>query len=196
MVTARFLYGKEFEFMPQFKMWVNTNYKPKISGTDEGIWRRIRIIPFDAHIPIDQIDYHLKDKLIQPNELSGVFNWALEGYRMYKENGLKTINLISEQTLEYRKNMDIIGTFIAECIDKKPGALLDISQIYSAYCSWCDQQGERCRVQREVANELKKVLEFNYSGNRLQFKNVALTVEAIKSRFTKPLSYTSNKGVI
>ena len=59
-VTARFLYGKEFEFEPEFKLWISTNHKPIIRGRDDGIWRRIHLIPFTVQIPKDKVDKKFK----------------------------------------------------------------------------------------------------------------------------------------
>ena len=62
-VTARKLYSEEFEFKPEFKLWIATNHKPIIRGTDTGIWRRIHIIPFNVQIPDEKVDKNLTHKL-------------------------------------------------------------------------------------------------------------------------------------
>ncbi|PEO93949.1 DNA primase, partial [Bacillus toyonensis] len=77
-VTARFLYENEFDFMPQFKLWMATNHKPIIRGTDDGIWRRMAIIPFTVQIPKEKVDKRLKHKLRR--ELKAILHWAVEGY--------------------------------------------------------------------------------------------------------------------
>src|SRR5699024_10404141 len=64
-ITARFLYGEDFEFHPQFKLWVSTNHKPIIRGTDDGIWRRMVLIPFSVQIPEHKVDKDLKYKLLR-----------------------------------------------------------------------------------------------------------------------------------
>ena len=84
-VTARKLYGNEFEFSPEFKLWMGTNHKPIIRGTDIGIWRRIMLIPFTATIPDETIDKNLKYKLRQ--ELPAILNWAVEGCLMWYREG-------------------------------------------------------------------------------------------------------------
>ena len=79
-VTARFLYGKEFEFTPEFKLWLATNHKPIIRGTDDGIWRRMNLIPFTIQIPDHKKDKNLKYKL--KRESVGILNWIVEGCLM------------------------------------------------------------------------------------------------------------------
>ena len=84
-VSARFLYSESFEFVPQFKLWLGTNHKPKIVGADDGIWRRIRLIPFTVQIPKERQDRDLAKKL--KAEAAGILNWALEGLRQWREDG-------------------------------------------------------------------------------------------------------------
>lgn len=86
ILTARFLYGEYFSFKPTFKIFMATNHKPKIRGADIGIWRRIKLIPFNITIPPEQRDKKLTEKLIAEN--SGILNWLLKGYSMWKKEGL------------------------------------------------------------------------------------------------------------
>ncbi|PFW66971.1 DNA primase, partial [Bacillus pseudomycoides] len=103
-VTARFLYENEFDFMPQFKLWMATNHKPIIRGTDDGIWRRMAIIPFTVQIPKEKVDKRLKHKLRR--ELKAILHWAVEGYIKWRENGLPEPQVIKDQRDEYRTEMD------------------------------------------------------------------------------------------
>ena len=82
-LTARFLYGEYFSFKPTFKIFMATNHKPKIRGADNGIWRRIKMIPFTVTIPPEQRDKKLTEKLIAEN--SGILNWLIAGYAMWKK---------------------------------------------------------------------------------------------------------------
>jgi len=76
-ITARFLYREYFEFSPQFKLFLVANHKPVIIGTDEAIWRRIRLIPFTVTIPPEERDKQLLEKL--QRELPGILAWAVRG---------------------------------------------------------------------------------------------------------------------
>lgn len=131
-VTARRLYGDEFEFIPQFKLWMATNHRPLIRGTDDGIWRRIKMIPFTAQIPDEKKDKHLAGKLRR--ELPGIFNWAIDGCRKYQESGLQEPRSVRGSTMEYRKDMDAIQQFIDECCEQS-GECPAVS-LYSAYSDW------------------------------------------------------------
>src|ERR1035438_4827060 len=85
-VTARFLNKEFFEFRPEFKIWLATNHRPTIKGTDDGIWRRIRLVPFAVQIPEDKVDQRLRGKLVA--EASGILNWMIAGLEDYRSGGL------------------------------------------------------------------------------------------------------------
>ena len=131
-MTARRLYGDEFEFIPQFKLWMATNHRPLIRGTDDGIWRRIKMIPFTVQIPDEKKDKHLAGKLRR--ELPGIFNWAIDGCRKYQESGLQEPRSVRGSTMEYRKDMDAIQQFLDECCEQS-GECPAVS-LYSAYSDW------------------------------------------------------------
>jgi putative DNA primase/helicase len=139
-ISARFLYGEHFEFTPQFKIWLGTNHKPTIRGRDEGIWRRIKVIPFIVSIPLEQQDHNLRDKLKQ--EASGILNWALEGLAQWQAKGLDEPELVKDATKEYRTDQDVLAHFIAsECIE---GANEEspAHDLYQAYKKWAEETNE------------------------------------------------------
>ena len=112
-VTARKLYGNEFEFCPEFKLWMGTNHKPIVRGTDLGIWRRLVLIPFTVQIPDDKVDKHLKYKLRE--ELPGILKWAVDGCLLWQREGLVQPEAIQSATNQYKSEMDVIGSFLAAC---------------------------------------------------------------------------------
>jgi putative DNA primase/helicase len=115
-MEARFLHQNCFTFMPTHKIDITTNHKPVITGTDEGIWRRIHLVPFTVTIPEDQRDENYREKYLMP-ELPGILNWMLEGLKMYKEIGLKPPIEIQAATKAYRAEMDIIEQWLGNnCI--------------------------------------------------------------------------------
>ncbi|MDR0719114.1 MAG: DUF5906 domain-containing protein, partial [Treponema sp.] len=118
-MTARFLYGEFFNFTPTFKIFMATNHKPVIKGTDYGIWRRIKLIPFTTRIPEERQDKYLERKL--KDEASGILNWLLEGAGRWAAEGLNTPPVITSATDEYRGEMDVIGNFIREQCVQEPG---------------------------------------------------------------------------
>lgn len=136
-VTARKLYGEEFEFNPEFKLWLATNHKPIIRGTDDGIWRRMIVIPFNVQIPEHKVDKDLKYKL--QREASGILNWAVNGCLKWQREGLKTPESIQESVEIYREEMDVIEAFIDECLVKDKDKSLQASQVYRLYKQWATE---------------------------------------------------------
>jgi putative DNA primase/helicase len=154
-MTARFLYGEYFNFTPTFKIWMATNHKPVIKGTDYGIWRRIRLIPFTTRIEEDKQDKHLELKLKQ--EASGILNWLLEGIERWKRERLKAPRVILNATDEYRGEMDVIGNFLKECCVQKKEATIRIRELYKAYSDWCDENNEHAVSERFLSMRLKEI---------------------------------------
>lgn len=147
-ITARFLYGEYFSFKPTFKIFMATNHKPKIRGADNGIWRRIKMIPFTVTIPAEQRDKTLTEKLIAEN--SGILNWLIQGYAMWRKEGLGEPDAIREANEEYRMDMDAVGTFVNDCfdIDATLRWRLPNQMLYQTYIKWCNVNNERVMSQK------------------------------------------------
>jgi putative DNA primase/helicase len=134
-IAARRLYEDFFEFVPICKFFVAVNDRPIIKGTDHGIWRRIRLVPFSITIPAAERDKKLGQKL--KLELPGVLRWAVEGCLLWQREGLGTPEAVTEATDAYQSEMNILGRFIAERCEIDPEAKTPISQLYGAYIHWC-----------------------------------------------------------
>lgn len=156
-ITARFLYGEFFSFKPTFKIYMATNHKPKIRGADNGIWRRIKMIPFTVTIPPEQRDNDLGNKLLAEN--SGILNWLIEGVNMWKKEGLKNEpDAIKEANEEYRFDMDSVGTFIADCfsVDATDKWRVHTKIMYDTYLKWCQKNNERVMSQKWLGMRLQE----------------------------------------
>lgn len=165
-LSARFMRQDYFEFDPTHKLWLGTNHKPVIRGTDHAIWRRIRLIPFTVVIPDEGQDKDLLEKL--KGEAPGILAWIVEGLRKYHDGGLGVSEDVEAATLEYRTEMDIVGTFLSECCVEEAGTEAKASDLYKAYKRWCDDYGQRAisgtAFGREIGErgyEKKRTLEGN-----------------------------------
>lgn len=139
-MSARFLRQEYFEFTPEFKVFFTTNHKPIVKGSDEGIWRRIMLIPFTVTIPKDKIDYDLPDKLAK--EMPGVLRWAVEGCMKWQAEGLRAPEAVKAATAEYREDMDILAPFIDENCTIHPTERIEAKLLYENYTKWCYQNNE------------------------------------------------------
>jgi len=133
-ITARFLHQEFFTFTPIFKIWMYGNHKPGIRGTDDGIWRRIRLIPFTVQIPESERDGALLDKLRA--ELPGILTWSLAGWRAYQKDGLQASAAVSQATDAYREQSDALGQFLADCCLVQEGAICQSKLLHDAYGKW------------------------------------------------------------
>lgn len=152
-ITARFQYSQEFEFTPEFKIWMATNHKPIIRGTDTGIWRRIHLVPFTASIPENKVDRNLPYKLRK--ELPSILKWAVDGYALYKSEGLRMPAPILNAVNDYRREMDVISSFLSACCTIGSGAEQS-SVLYAVYCRWASDNNEYKMSHTRFTTELLK----------------------------------------
>jgi len=153
-ISARFLYHKPFEYVPEFKIWLSTNYKPNISGTDQGIWSRIRLIPFNAYFGPDAVDKHLDEKLMA--EAEGILAWMVEGFRLWHKDGLGTPAVMERALDEYREKSDLMGAFIAECCELSPNAEELAGKLSSAAQSWARENGYKGISRNQMSDYLER----------------------------------------
>lgn len=154
-VRVRRLYSNSFEFMPTFKLVMVCNHKPRITGTDSGIWRRIKLIPFDVQIPEPRQDPDLADKLRQ--ELPGILNWCLEGCLKWQAEGLQPPEIVDVATTSYRVESDAIGAFLDECvITTNLNARTQSATLYEAYKGWTEAAGEYSLSMRRFNDRLRE----------------------------------------
>lgn len=164
-VSARKLYENEFEFTPQFKLWMATNHKPYVRGRDDGIWRRFVIIPFDKQIPINEIDRELTDKL--KRELPAIMKWCVDGFLEWQRIGLSEPAIIKEQRDEYRTEMDSISSFIEECCEIDYKYRVSASELFNAYDNWAKRNNQHKMTNVKFATEvLKKYERTTIKGKR------------------------------
>ncbi len=139
-VTGRPLYGLWVEFVPVGKIVLTTNNRPEIRGSDDGIWRRIREVPFNRQFKDAEQDRELMSALRL--ELPGILNWAIEGCLRWQSDGLTPPASVTASVSEYRSEMDTVVSFIAdECLvaahERTP-----VASLYEQYFSWCKSSGK------------------------------------------------------
>lgn len=133
-ITARFLHQEFFEYRPQFKVVLVSNHKPRITGTDEGIWRRIRLVPFTVTIPAAERDPQLKATLVA--ELPGILNWALEGCRAWQVERLGNPDEVHAATAQYRAESDDLAEFFDLHCELAPEYAAPAADLYERYAAW------------------------------------------------------------
>jgi len=152
-VVARFLRQEFFEFKPVCKIILDSNYLPRIRGSDRGIWRRIRVVRCKVPIPEAERDRRLAAKLVE--EASGILAWIVRGAIEWQRDGLGEPEPVAAALEEYRSEMDDIGRFMEECIRVGAAGTAPCRDVYGRYVTWCMQNGEKTLSSREFAAELR-----------------------------------------
>ena len=153
-ITARFMRAEWFDFEPTHKLWLSTNHKPEIRGTDTAIWRRIRLVPWTVTIPPAQQDKKLPTKL--RDELPGILAWIVRGCLEWQREGLRPPDEVRRATGRYRAEMDVLAAFIDEECVVAEHATATAKALYSAYRGWCEENGEKPETQRRFGGRLKE----------------------------------------
>lgn len=152
-VKARRMHRDFFEFDPTHKFVLSTNHRPQIEGTDHGIWRRLRLVPFDVTIPDHEQDRHLDDKLA--SEAPGILRWAVDGANRWQGEGLTEPAAVLAATADYRGDMDTIGEFISDHCILAATLNARASDLFDTYTKWAHDSGETPVSQRKLGLALR-----------------------------------------
>lgn len=180
-VTCRFLYGDEFEYTPEFKIWIATNHKPIVRGTDFGIWRRIKLIPFEVNIPKEKIDKNLKYKLRK--EFPQILRWAVEGCIKWRSEGIDEPEIVMNAVKEYKHEMDLMAGFVEQCveIDYTEDKIVMARDLFQIYIKWAKENNEYEMSSKKFFSEIaKKLPEKGRSSKGIFYKYIRLTDYAKK----------------
>lgn len=140
-LNARFLHENSFDFKPQFKLYINTNYLPVINDMTLFTSGRVVIIPFDRHFEAEEQDKGLKAEFSRPEVQSAILNWLVTGYQKLREEGLSQPRSVREATSAYEHDSDKIRLFAEDCLEACDGAEAKTSAIYLEYQNWCRNNG-------------------------------------------------------
>ncbi|MDE6729257.1 MAG: hypothetical protein K2J71_00575 [Oscillospiraceae bacterium] len=140
-ITARYLHEREFEFIPQFKLFINTNHLPQVSDLSLFSSDRVNVIEFLKHYSPSERDNTLKNRLKEPECVSGMFNWCLAGLQKFRQSGAVPPASVQQATSAYRNKSDKIGRFLAECLQSDTEQRMTAKDAYEEFKDWCSQSG-------------------------------------------------------
>jgi putative DNA primase/helicase len=134
-IRARRMLQDFVEFEPSHTAALIVNFLPRVSGDDDAVWRRIRVVPFNVVIPKEEQDDELEGKL--QLEADGILSRAVNGWNDYRQHGLDAPDAVVAATHKYRLDNDAVGRFITErCVTGQT-----TTQLHSAYQQWCYDNG-------------------------------------------------------
>jgi putative DNA primase/helicase len=139
-ITARYLYGEFFTFVPMAKFWLVFNHFPKVKDESEGFWRRVLVIPFLHQFLKDKRDNKLLAKLKE--EAEGILKWLVEGARKWKEQGLDTPAIVTQVSEQYRQESDVLAEFIEDCCVLDADASTASGKLWNEYLRWQTRQND------------------------------------------------------
>lgn len=142
MINARRPFEQPYTFPPTHKLWLMGNHKPDIKGTDEGIWRRVHMIPFLVTIPVEERRPRHEVLAEFLAEAPGILNWAVRGLLESRDIGLRPPPQVVDATASYREESDQFGAFLAECTVPDVTGTCGAGSLSKVYETWCEDNGE------------------------------------------------------
>jgi putative DNA primase/helicase len=161
-------YEHAFEFTSQAKLWMYGNHKPDIRGTDNGIWRRVRLLPFERQFTGSDKDPGLADALRA--EADGIFIWLVRGCVAWQQHGLPQPQRVMEAVKTYREASDTLAEFIDEMLVVDPCGTITRQGLYVTYAEWAKREGLRPMSNRVFTARIKDrnlATEGKANGSRL-----------------------------
>jgi putative DNA primase/helicase len=159
-ITVRHLYKEEFEFDPNFKLWLVANHSPRVDASDDAMWRRILRVPFEHTVPREKRDPTLRERLrdFEGPAAAAVLAWAVRGCLDWQAHGLGVPSVVVRSTEEYREGQDVMGGFAEAClvVDTSVGSTLRIkaSDLLQMYNDWAVSRGERRENMRSLMDKI------------------------------------------
>ncbi|MFE2977481.1 phage/plasmid primase, P4 family [Streptomyces sp. NPDC059258] len=139
MISARFLRQEYFEFKPSFLLLLATNHKPKFRSQDEGLWRRVKLIPFKRWFAPDERDPDLDRKLLA--EAEGIAAWAVRGAVAWYREGLRDPQVITGASQEYRETSDPLAGFLPGVLEwADESVVMNGNDAFNHYRDWCEAE--------------------------------------------------------
>ncbi len=173
-LKARRMREDFWEFPKTFKIFMPVNHKPTIEGTDHGIWRRIKLIPFGVTIPKAEQDPRLPERLRM--ELPGILAWLVRGCLRWQREGLGEPEAVTAATNAYKEEMDTLAAFLFERCVIEPGASVGATDLFDAYKTWCGDSNESAGTQKTFGRKMgERGFEKKRTKAGMEYRGIGLT---------------------
>ena len=163
-IVARFMRQDFFPFDPEFKLWLVANDQPRVRGTDEAFWRRVRVIPLTIKIPEAERDGDLPTKL--KAEWPGILAWAVRGCLKWQGERLAQPSVVASATKGWQQQMDHLKNFIAQEVEIVPGFKIPASRLFDRYRNWSVQHGEQSLTVQDFKAKVQESLDVTHTRTK------------------------------
>lgn len=157
LLRARRLYEDEWSFEPTHTVWLQTNHLPEVSGTDLGIWRRIKVVPWEATFTGSNEDRQLGEKL--EAEASGILKWLIDGALRWQEIGLGDDTMpevVVKATDSYRSHEDAVARWMSDAgLALQEELSVEAARMQESWARWVETEAAGHRSFREVTQWLE-----------------------------------------
>lgn len=152
-VSARFMRGDFFEFVPKFKLLISSNHRPALRGVNEAIRRRLHLLHFAVTIPEGERDPHLEEKLRA--EWPAILRWCLDGHALFRERGLQPPASVKAATEDYMTSEDARSRWIDDACELDAEAWTSSRDLFASWCAFARAEGEYIGSQKKLSYELQ-----------------------------------------
>ena len=166
IITARHLYERDFDFIPVFTLFMNSNYLPVVLDNTLFTSGRVKVIEFNRHFEPHEQDTKLKQKLRSAENLSGIANWLIQGLKMYHDQGDRFIvpQSVERATNDYKDKSDKLKSFFADRMTEDEKGILSAKSVYEEYAQWCKDNGYGCENKSNFMDDLRNKNLLSPSG--------------------------------
>ena len=152
-MTARFMRGDFFDFVPQMTLMIAGNTMPSLRGVDEALRARMVLVPFTVTIPPEKRDTSLPEKL--KSEGPAILRWAIDGAMEWRRQGLRVPDRVAAASKEYLDGEDLLGQFLADETLTDRAAFTLTADLHARFRQWTDMQGLAAWTSHTFTKELK-----------------------------------------
>lgn len=153
-IPTRFMRGDFFEFKAKCKLFVSGNHKPLLSAFDQGIARRLNLVPFESIIPPEKRDTKLFEKLRR--EWPGIMGWMIQGCLLWQKDGLQSPACVTAATTGYLEDQDVLGSWLQERCVMGPNYRAKSGSLYGDWKNWSEANNQFTGSQRHFLNSLQE----------------------------------------
>ncbi|TWU10813.1 DNA primase family protein [Allorhodopirellula heiligendammensis] len=193
-ITARRMHEDFWSFQRTHTFWISTNHLPKITGTDEGVWRRVKLIPFSVDLRKKVKPIADFDRWLVKHEGPGILSWLVRGYLDYREHGLQEPSCVTEATAGYRTDSDALAEFLRDYCVQEDGAEGRAKELFRDYSELYRGKWTSTLFGRAMAERFKKDRpKHGPNRDKTVYRGVRLKTEADKiEELTDPVKHEEN----